>query len=63
MPDSPGRELQVDVTCACDARFLATLDPHFITIETPSDQDKISARVTVPPTVVTPTRGPERLEG
>ena len=44
MPDSPGRELQVDVTCACNARFLATLDPHFISIETPSDRGKISAR-------------------
>jgi len=22
MPDSPGRELQVDVTCACDARSI-----------------------------------------
>ena len=41
MPDSPGRELQVDVTCACNARFLATLDPHFISIETPSDRGKM----------------------
>ena len=36
MPDSPGRELHTGATYACNARFLATLDPHFTSIETPS---------------------------
>ena len=43
MPDSPGRELHTDVTYACNARFLATLDPHFHLDQTPSDRGKSRA--------------------
>ena len=43
MLDSPGRELHTDVTYACNARFLATLDPHFHLDQTPSDRGKSRA--------------------